>query len=87
MLNKSDKGLLILLNENMERFIKVVNESSEIKGLKWDDLLLRFEWSFELDKIKDFIENKASVLSKIDKAEIKESYIKLATKFDLETIK
>lgn len=39
----------------MDRFIKVVNESSEIKGLKWDDLLLRFEWSFELDKIKEFI--------------------------------
>jgi len=35
----------------MERFIKIISENSKAKGIKWDDLVLIFEWSFEADKI------------------------------------
>jgi hypothetical protein len=47
------------MNSHIDRFVEVVKESTNIKGSKWDDLILRFEWTFEADKIRDFIkENK-----------------------------
>ena len=43
------------MNNNLSKFVEIVKESSNIKGSKWDDLILRFEWAFEADKIREFV--------------------------------
>jgi ATP-binding cassette subfamily B (MDR/TAP) protein 1 len=47
------------MDNHIDRFVEIVKESTIIKGSKWDDLILRFEWTFLADNIRDFIkENK-----------------------------
>jgi len=55
ILEKGDNKLRTLLNNNIERFCNVVKSLSEKKGIKWDDIVLQFEFTFETDKIDAFL--------------------------------
>jgi hypothetical protein len=55
VLQKADDKLLREINSNVDRFIGTVSTRASEKGIKWDDILLAFEWSFEADIIKIFL--------------------------------
>lgn len=55
ILFKADDTLRSSINNHILRFVKVITDHSQIKGIKWDDLVIKFEWSFEADRIKDFL--------------------------------
>jgi hypothetical protein len=33
----------------------MVQENIPVKGIRWDDILLRFEWSYEADQIRNLV--------------------------------
>ena len=49
-----------LINDDVERFCSVVKDSSSIKGIKWDDIVLRFEWTYEADYIREYLQSDES---------------------------
>lgn len=49
-----------MINDNIERFTIVVKESSSLKGIKWDDIVLRYEWTFEADAIERYLVSEES---------------------------
>ena len=55
ILEKGDMRLRSLINDDVERFCSVVKDSSSIKGIKWDDIVLRFEWTYEADYIREYL--------------------------------
>ena len=44
ILEKSDSKSKDVINSNVDKFVKVFIESRKIKGRRWDDILLRYEW-------------------------------------------
>lgn len=61
VLEKSDEKAKVEINNAVIRFIDVTNESMSVKGLKWDDLVLRFEWTFEADRIRGHLNEKKTL--------------------------
>jgi len=55
VLTKADDRALKLLNTHVGRLTQQLDiDAAKVgKGLKWDDLLLRIEWHFEVDEILD----------------------------------
>ena len=51
-MKKADARLLDEIEAHGTKFVQVVKANSERRGIKWDDLILLFEWSFELDECK-----------------------------------
>jgi hypothetical protein len=51
VLKKSDDIALDLLEKAPAEFMAQLQEDSKVPGMKWDDLVLNFEWTFELKKI------------------------------------
>lgn len=47
IIEKSDDKLKSLINEDAQKFISFIKNSGTKKGMKWDDLVTLFEWSFE----------------------------------------
>jgi len=54
VLKKADSVALKFIEEAPAAFMKQLDEDSLVPGMKWDDLVLNFEWSFELEKILAF---------------------------------
>jgi hypothetical protein len=54
ILSNGDEKILNLINENHEAFLALVETQGEAAGIKWDDLVIRFEWTFQ---IKEILEN------------------------------
>ena len=52
LLEKVDSKALALINSNIDKLVNVTTHSMHTSGIRWDDILLRFEWSFEADLIK-----------------------------------
>ena len=72
----------------MERFIKIIQENSKVKGIKWDNLVLRFEWSFEADKIEEYLTSEQTAYVKENvKTYIRNAITNFKTRFDFITIK
>ena len=57
ILEKGDERLRNLINEYIHRFINLIKEVSQLKGIKWDDIVLKFEWTFEADYILDYLKS------------------------------
>jgi hypothetical protein len=55
IMDKADNKLKQLMDQNIERFITVFNTHFKEKGIKWDDLVIKFEWTFESDEILKFV--------------------------------
>ena len=36
-----------LINEHIDSFINTLQEHSKKRGIRWDDIILIFEWNFE----------------------------------------
>jgi hypothetical protein len=47
IINKADDKLMDQIGSNLETFLSVVKTNSGVKGMKWDDLVIRFDWVFE----------------------------------------
>lgn len=50
ILTFGDEKILCLINQNTQAFVELI-ESSDDAGTKWDDVIIRFEWHFESEKI------------------------------------
>jgi len=46
-----DEKVINYIDENSQAFMDLVDELGDEAGAKWDDLIVRFEWHFELEKI------------------------------------
>ena len=40
----ADHELKVMINSDLEHFVKTVKEMSNIKGCRWDDIVLKFEY-------------------------------------------
>ena len=49
--NKSDEKFISAINSDFDRFCKVLAKNMGQPGIKWDDVLLRFEGNYELEQI------------------------------------
>eukprot|EP00347_Sterkiella_histriomuscorum_P018560 403345051 len=88
ILEKGDERLRNLINEYIHRFINLIKEVSQLKGIKWDDIVLRFEWTFEADYILDYLKSEEATQFKQVHKDAVNAFIKShPTKFDLVTIK
>lgn len=47
ILSKGDKLIKQEINNNIDGFITILLEAKNIKGSKWDDIIIRFEWTLE----------------------------------------
>lgn len=54
--------------------------------MKWDDLALIFEWSFERDRIRELIKTKQNILKTYHIQAIEEALNTQLNKFDMITI-
>ena len=50
-MKKSDSIALKFIEEAPSAFIMQLQEDSKVPGMKWDDLVPNFEWTFELKSI------------------------------------
>ena len=55
MLKKADPKLKESMNKDIERFIRVTKKEASVKGVKWEDIVIRFEWTYEQDAIIKFM--------------------------------
>jgi hypothetical protein len=53
VLQNSDLELLQFIIKDVDRFTNVLVEEGVKKGTRWDDLAFYFEWTFEVEKIKN----------------------------------
>lgn len=44
ILNNADHELKVMINADLDHFIKLVKAMSQIKGCRWDDIVLKFEY-------------------------------------------
>lgn len=44
ILINADHELKVMINSDLEHFIKTVKTMSTIKGCRWDDIVLKFEY-------------------------------------------
>jgi ABC-type dipeptide/oligopeptide/nickel transport system ATPase subunit len=86
VLDKSDTKFRIAMNKDIEKFYKVVIDSQDTKGIRWDDIVLRFEWQNEELKIRDYINQNRS-LNESQKQSVHSAIMKYTFKFDFETVK
>ena len=56
ILDKGDNNVKESINNDVKRFMEVFFENMHKKGIKWDDIVLIFEWSFEADQIRRFLD-------------------------------
>ena len=63
-----------------------MNENVSVKGIKWDDIVYKFEWTFEADRCEDYLRSKENVNSS-DIDVISNARVEHAEKFDLEAVK
>jgi hypothetical protein len=49
------------MSSDLDKFIKVVVDSSATRGIKWDDIVMRFEWIMEEEvKINEYLNTNPS---------------------------
>ena len=58
ILGRVDKEIKEKINNNDEEFLVILKETSTIKGIKWDDILLRFSFNEEHEKIRELLSSK-----------------------------
>ena len=46
VLSHGDSQVLELINANHEAFLALVETQGKTVGIKWDDLVIKFEWTF-----------------------------------------
>lgn len=51
VLSNSDDAFEALMRSNLEKFLDFFDTNGTVSGMKWDDLVVRFEWVLELDRI------------------------------------
>ena len=84
VLSKSDQKALETINNHIESFIKFFTEVGNVKGFKWDDIVVKHEWNCEISNIlKDLSERTISA----DEIETVKSYAETKKyQFDSKTV-
>lgn len=73
------------MNKNLELFIKTVKDNSSLKGIRWDDLVFKFEYAMiELPAMISFLES-SSVSDQV-KTYLKEK-VQTSNEIDLSGLK
>lgn len=62
VLDKSDKKLRTQINENIQTFADMIIDNTQSKGIKWDDITLKFEQLAENKRITEYT-NHSTVFS------------------------
>ena len=70
ILTNGDDIVLKLIVERHEAFFALVETQGEHAGMKWDDLIIRFEWTFQVEQILTNLSSTASekIINVIEKA-------------------
>ena len=55
VLRNTDKKLKETIGAYIERFIIVVKKNIKVKGTRWDDIVRKFEWTFEHQECLKYI--------------------------------
>ena len=53
IVRNADSSLLSLITENNDRFMKTLTTEGLRPEAKWDSIAFYFEWTFEIDRIRD----------------------------------
>ena len=53
MVRNADTSLLSLITENIDRFMNTLTTEGLRPEAKWDSIAFYFEWTFEIDRIRD----------------------------------
>ena len=85
ILQKADINLKQKIDTSIEEFIECIKNNSKRKGIRWDDIVLKFEWKFEMTLIKDYLSKKE--LTEQQKFDITDYLLKHECKADLKTVK
>ena len=86
ILRKMDKKLKTCIAENVDGFISIVKKNSATKGIRWDDIVRKFEWTFgEYKDIQEYL-SKLTIGDKLRKT-IDVSLQKHEGKIDLQAFK
>ena len=51
VLSNGDDKVLKLINAKKHAFLALVETFGETAGIKWDDLIIKFEWTFDAEAI------------------------------------
>ena len=51
ILNHSDMSVMELIAAEQQKFLKLIDADGDKVGTKWDDIIIRFEWIFNFQKI------------------------------------
>ena len=51
ILSNGDDKVLKLIQDNHEAFVALVETQGGTAGMKWDDLIIKFEWTFHVEEI------------------------------------
>jgi hypothetical protein len=76
VLEKGDAKLKDLMNTDVKRFTQVVYDGMSVKGIKWDDIVLRFEWTYEVDAIMDYLNSGIAWLDPSRKQQVLDAVVK-----------
>lgn len=75
ILNNGDEPLRQGINNDIDRFAEVIRSNSKKRGIKWDDLGLIFEWTYERDNIREYIKTEKTVLKDYHKNAIENAFV------------
>lgn len=56
LFTKCDNKFLDTVDKNFDQFIGVLTKYMKAPGIKWDDIIIIFEWSFERNQMLKYIE-------------------------------
>ena len=57
--NRSDEAFLNLINENATLFMTMVETEGSNEGVRWDEVIIQFEWLFKFDVLLNKMTNKS----------------------------
>jgi len=86
ILKRADQAALSTIDRNTAQFLDYTQQRYQQVGVKWEDLILEFEWFVsEVPKIKDVLAG--ANLSELTKTDIEVLIKKQPTFFDAQTVK
>ena len=56
------------MSENIDQFIDFFQSNGSTNGMKWDDLVVQFEWTLDYDKILASVESDPKLRAVIEQA-------------------
>jgi hypothetical protein len=82
ILTQGDEPILELISENPGAMKALLDSYGDSPGMLWEELIIRFEWTFELQRIYDELQ-----LDEDERAVIEEAEKKIRYEFSYQMVK